>query len=265
MSPNAVSGGTLTVQGVQLECRWAGEGAPERPVIVLLHEGLGSASMWKGFPERLAHCTGSRVFAYSRQGYGQSDPAPGPREPGYMHHEGQTVLGAVLAEAGIERPILFGHSDGASIALLYAAAHPDAVAGLVLEAPHVFVEPITVRNIAVAKTLFETTDLEQKLARYHRDPAHAFWGWNAIWLDQRFLEWNIEAELSAIRCPLLLIQGLDDEYGTVAQLDAIAAATGRAEVLLLERCGHAPHRDQLDAVLAATAAFADKIPLLPVR
>jgi pimeloyl-ACP methyl ester carboxylesterase len=179
----------LTIHGVRLEIQWSGA-ATTGPVIVLLHEGLGSVAIWKDFPDRLAEATNLRVFAYSRQGYGQSDPITGPREPDYMHVEAEAVLPAVLAAAGIDRPILFGHSDGASIALIYAATHP--VTALVLEAPHVFVEPLTVESIAKAKTIYETTDLGAKLGRYHRDADQVFWGWNAIWLDPRFLAWNIE-------------------------------------------------------------------------
>jgi pimeloyl-ACP methyl ester carboxylesterase len=242
----------LTIHGVRLEIQWSGA-ATTGPVIVLLHEGLGSVAIWKDFPDRLAEATNLRVFAYSRQGYGQSDPITGPREPDYMHVEAEAVLPAVLAAAGIDRPILFGHSDGASIALIYAATHP--VTALVLEAPHVFVEPLTVESIAKAKTIYETTDLGAKLGRYHRDADQVFWGWNAIWLDPRFLAWNIEDRLPAIDCPILLIQGADDEYGTRAQLDSIAAKASGAEIVLLAACGHSPHRDQRDAVIEQTIAF----------
>ena len=248
--------GFLTVDGVQLEYRWSGQDG-NGPVIVLLHEGLGSVAMWKEFPDRLAEATGARVFVYSRQGYGQSDPIAAPREPDYMHHEAEVVLPAVLAAAGIERPILFGHSDGGSIALIHAARRP--VIGLVLEAPHVFVEALTVDSIAQAKAVFEATDLGVKLGRYHRDAAGAFWGWNDIWLDPRFLAWNIKDRLTAIACPILLLQGVDDEYGTRAQLDAIAAQTSGAEIVLLDRCGHSPHRDQQGEVLNRTAAFVQTV------
>jgi pimeloyl-ACP methyl ester carboxylesterase len=254
----------MNVNGVNLECRWTGENVGDGPVIVLLHEGLGSVALWKDFPERLAQACGLKVFAYSRQGYGASDPAPLPRQLDYMHQEGELWLGAVLRAAGIDRPILFGHSDGASIALIYAAAHPDSVTGLVLEAPHVFVEEITVRNIARAKTVYETTDLPHKLARYHSDADNAFWGWNDIWLDPRFTDWTIVDRLGAIQCPILLIQGQEDEYGTRAQLDAIADATGQAEILLLEACGHSPHRDQTEAVLQATEDFIEALTLKPL-
>jgi pimeloyl-ACP methyl ester carboxylesterase len=221
----------------------------------MLHEGLGSVSLWKDFPERLAHATDCAVFVYSRRGYGGSDPLAAKREPRYMHHEAETVLPAVLEAAGIHQPILFGHSDGGSIALLYAAKYPHGTRGLVLEAPHVFVEPLTIESIAAAKTVYSTTDLGAKLGRHHHDPDHTFWGWNDIWLDERFLHWNIEERLSSITCPLLLIQGRDDEYGTPRQLDSIARHTGLAEILLLDRCRHSPHRDQPDAVLQSTQQF----------
>ncbi|WP_395673863.1 alpha/beta fold hydrolase [Phenylobacterium sp.] len=250
--------GFIDVDGVRLECRWSG--APDAgPAIVLLHEGLGSVAMWKDFPDQLAARTGRPVFAYSRRGYGQSDPIAAPRQPDYMHVEALEVLPKVLKAAGVARPILLGHSDGGSIALIHAGAYPASTAGLVLEAPHVFVEPLTVQSIAQAKVVYETTDLPRKLGRHHRDADHAFWGWNDIWLDDRFLAWNIEASLPTIDCPILLLQGLDDEYGTRAQLDAIAAGTPDTEILMLPRCGHSPHRDQTEAVLEALETFVRRV------
>jgi pimeloyl-ACP methyl ester carboxylesterase len=246
------------ILGVPLEYRWFGSGTVPSPAIVLLHEGLGSLAMWKTFPEQLAKATGHCVFAYSRQGYGGSG-GPARREPDYMHVEARTFLPALLAAAGIERPILFGHSDGASIALLYAAAHPSDVAGLILEAPHVFVEPMTVDAIAATGPVFENTDMAAKLGRYHRDVDAVFWGWRDIWLDPRFRSWNIEAGLEAIGCPILMIQGLDDEYGSTAQLDAIVARVPGAEVLMLEACGHSPHRDQLARVIEASQTVVKSI------
>jgi pimeloyl-ACP methyl ester carboxylesterase len=247
---------TLPVAGAALEYRWAGDNDSNRPCIVLLHEGLGSTAMWKGFPDALARRTGSPVLVYSRQGYGWSAPLSGPRQPDYMHLEGEVVLPAVLDAAGVDRAVLFGHSDGASIALLGAARFPDRVAGLVLEAPHVFVEPLTIDSIAQSRRIFETTDLRDKLARYHRDPEAAFWGWNDIWLDERFRQWNIEAALAGIRAPMLLLQGRQDEYGTEAQLKAIQSqAGGPAEVVMLDNCGHSPHRDQMQMVLRHAGDF----------
>jgi pimeloyl-ACP methyl ester carboxylesterase len=246
---------TLLVDDVRLELqRWRGGGVP----ILLLHEGLGSVSMWRDFPQRLAQATAQSVLAWSRRGYGQSDPLPGRREPDYMHGEADGVARLMDALA-IERAVLFGHSDGASIALIAAARSPDRVAALILEAPHVFVEEMSIASIAKTKQLYSTTSFRQLLGRYHRDPDAVFWAWNDIWLDARFRDWSIEELLPAIRAPTLLIQGRDDEYGTLAQLDRIAAALPAIERVELERCGHAPHRDQPDAVLGATAAFLQRI------
>jgi len=172
-----------------------------------------------------------------------------------MHCEGELVLPQLLSALDIERPLLFGHSDGGSIALIYASAYPDAVSGLILEAPHVFVEDLTVRSIAAIGAAYGSGDLRARLGRHHRDPDHTFWGWNAIWLDPRFRDWNIEARLERIEAPALLLQGEEDEYGTAAQLDAIAARTPATHIALLEACGHAPHRDRREAVLEHTGAF----------
>jgi pimeloyl-ACP methyl ester carboxylesterase len=248
----------VVVDGKRLETvRYDGD--PARPPIVMLHEGLGSVSLWRDVPQKLAERTRCTAVAYSRYGYGRSDVLREKREPEYMHHEGEVVLPALLAELGIERPILFGHSDGASIALIYAGAHPEAVRALVLEAPHVFVEEISVRSIAAAKTAYATTDLPAKLARHHADAAATFYGWNDIWLDPRFRDWNIEACASRVRCPVLLIQGEADEYGTGAQLDAIAARAQDTETLLVAGAGHSPHRDAPRDVVERIGAFVDRI------
>lgn len=244
----------IAVDGVRLEFRWAGPPRDGRPPIVLLHEGLGSVSAWRDFPDTLAAVTGLPVLAYSRRGYGASDPATGPFEPDYMHIEGREVLPGLLAALSIERPILFGHSDGASIALIYAAAHPTAAA-LVLEAPHVFVEPLTVRSIDAVGPLYEQGELRRRLARHHRDADLTFHAWRNIWLDPRFADWNITDELSRIEAPILMFQGIDDEYGTMAQLDAIRDRTVHTELMMFTDCGHAPHRDRRDAVLDRTGRF----------
>jgi pimeloyl-ACP methyl ester carboxylesterase len=222
---------------------------------VFLHEGLGSVSLWRDFPTRVAERTGCGIFAYSRYGYGASEPLAEKREPDYMHREADVVLPALLSAANIERPILLGHSDGASIALLFAAAFPGRARALILEAPHVFVEDISVASIAAAKVAFETTDLPRKLARHHADVEGTFRGWSDIWLDPRFRAWNLEDELANITEPILLLQGEDDEYGTQAQLRAIETRVRDVTTVLLERCGHSPHRDRTDAVLDAIAAF----------
>ncbi|MBI2680993.1 MAG: alpha/beta hydrolase [Candidatus Solibacter usitatus] len=221
----------------------------------MLHEGLGSIALWKDFPEHLAQRTGSSVFVYSRYGHGRSDRLAEKRMVNYLHHEAEIVLPALLAEAGIRRPILFGHSDGASIALIYAGKHPDSPRALILEAPHVFVEDVSLKSIAAARIAYQTTDLANRLGRYHEHVDPMFWGWNDIWLDPGFRGWNIESYLDSVRCPVLVIQGKDDEYGTAAQIEAIQARIPAAEVLLLPRCGHSPHREQERATLDRVAEF----------
>ena len=236
--------------------RWRPAGA--QPTIVMLHEGLGSLALWKDVPQAVAERTGSTVVAYSRYGHGASEPLAAAQDVDYMHREAQRTLPALLEDLGIERPVLLGHSDGASIAVIFAGTYPDAASGLILEAPHVFVEDCSIESIAKAKAAFATTDLERRLARYHTDPARTFRGWNDIWLDPRFRAWNIEEFLGRVRVPVLVIQGTGDEYGTAAQPAAIAAATG-ARVLLLERCGHSPHRDRPGVTLRTIEAFVAEI------
>jgi pimeloyl-ACP methyl ester carboxylesterase len=223
--------------------------------IVMLHEGLGCVALWKDFPQRLADRTRHAVVAYSRYGYGGSDPFAEPRDVDYMHDEARVVLPELLSALGIERPILFGHSDGASIALLFAGFYPGLPRALILEAPHVFVEEHSIAGITQAARAYREGDLRARLARYHRDVDKTFWGWNDIWLDPRFRSWNIEANAAQVACPALLVQGRDDEYGTEAQLRSIAAAVPAASVHVLERCAHAPHRDQPGRTLDASADF----------
>lgn len=251
----------LVVQGRQLriEHQWLGSERTDRPLVVFLHEGLGSLAMWKGFPRQLVDALGWRGLVYSRPGYGRSTPrAPGEGwAPDFMHRQAQQVLPALLAALGIDGPLfLFGHSDGASIALLHAAAFPDRVAGAVVLAPHILVEDLSVASIEQAREAYAHTDLRARLARYHDDPDSAFRGWNDIWLHPDFRGWNIEAELEAIRCPLLAIQGIDDEYGTLAQVHGIAARVPGTTLLALPSCGHSPHRDQPERVIEAARAFA---------
>lgn len=243
----------IRVDGALLEVRrW--QGAEQVDPILLLHEGLGSISMWRDFPARLAEATGRTVIAWSRRGYGWSDPLAGPFEPDYMHAEAR-LLPQVMDRLGVARAVLFGHSDGGSIALIAAALMPDRATALILEAPHVMVEAITVSSIAAIGAAYRPDDLGVKLGRHHRDPDGVFRHWNDIWLDPRFRLWNIEDFLPDIAAPALLIQGLNDEYGTLDQLDRIAAVLPRTERLELPDCGHSPHRDQRDAVIAETAAF----------
>jgi pimeloyl-ACP methyl ester carboxylesterase len=247
----------VSVLGHKLEVlRIAGAGAP---TLVFLHEGLGSVAMWRDFPQKAAAATGCAAVVYSRYGYGQSDVLREARAVDYMHVEALQVLPHLLQALDISDPVLVGHSDGGSIALIHAAAN-SATRGLVVMAPHVFVEDISVKSIADAKTAFENTDLPQKLGRYHADAAKTFRGWNDIWLHPDFRSWNIEEVLPRIRCPMLAIQGFDDEYGTMAQLEAIAAQTGGPiELLRLAACGHSPHRDQPKVVIEAMSRFIDRL------
>jgi pimeloyl-ACP methyl ester carboxylesterase len=251
--------GFIELGGHRLETRWIAPTRSGRPTLVLLHEGLGSVALWRDFPDRLARRTGCGLLVYSRYGHGASTPLEAKRPIDYLQHEAEVVLPAVLRHFGIARPILFGHSDGASIALIHAGFRPGDVAGLVLEAPHVFVEDVTIAGILRAREAYRTTDLAAKLRRHHQDADRTFRGWNDVWLDPRFRTWNIEGSLPAIRCPILAIQGADDEYGTVAQLDAIAARTPATEILLLEHCGHSPHRERPDETLDHAAGFVDKM------
>jgi pimeloyl-ACP methyl ester carboxylesterase/GNAT superfamily N-acetyltransferase len=222
---------------------------------VLLHEGLGSVGLWRGFPERLAEATGRRTIAFSRYGHGQSDPAAKRRTPAFMHEEALEVLPELLAELQLPAPILVGHSDGASIALIYAAHHP--VEAVVAIAPHVFVEDLCLREIERAKTAYLETDLRDRMARHHRDPDAAFFGWNDVWLHPKFPEWNITTEVQDVRCPLLLIQGERDQYGTMAQLDAIEQrARGLVTRVHLD-CQHSPPTELSEETIAAIASFVD--------
>jgi pimeloyl-ACP methyl ester carboxylesterase len=252
----------LHAGGYRLEYDWFRPEAPVpgAPVLVLLHEGLGSLALWKQFPALLAQAAGCAVLAYSRHGYGKSDRLDAPRAVDYMHREALEVLPEVLDRLGIERPLLVGHSDGASIALILAGAGRRPLCGVVAMAPHVFVEDITVRSITEAKTAFASTDLAAKLARYHDDADATFWGWNDIWLHPDFRRWNIEACLPGIRCPLLLIQGEDDQYGTVAQVEAIARqVSGPVEIRMLPGCAHSPQVDRKQETLDAIAGFVGKL------
>lgn len=241
---------------LSLEYRWVG-GETSRPVVVFLHEGLGSVAMWKDFPQRFCERHGLRGLVYSRPGYGNSTPR-GPDErllPDFMHRQAREVLPALLAALGVERPWLFGHSDGGSIALLHAASFAENLGGVIVVAPHIFVEDLSVASIAQARQAYLSQGLRERLARYHADVDSAFWGWNDIWLDPAFRDWNIEAELDRISCPLLAVQGEDDEYGTLEQVYGIARRAPQAEVLALPRCGHSPHRDQPEALEREAGRF----------
>jgi pimeloyl-ACP methyl ester carboxylesterase len=245
---------SIEIDGARLEAqRWPGQGTP----ILLLHEGLGCIAMWRDFPEKLAAATGRPVAAWSRRGFGRSAPFAGKPALDYLHRDA-ALLPAVMDALGLERAHLFGHSDGASIALIAGGPMHARIASLIIEAPHVFVEDVTVAGVAKVRAAYETTNLKARLARYHDDADAVFRNWNDTWLDPAFRGWNIEDCLPAIAAPTLLIQGLDDEYATLAQLARIAAVVRDSERLEPERCGHSPHRDQEAVVLAATKAFLDR-------
>ena len=244
--------------------------APDRvdaPLVVFLHEGLGSVAMWKDFPQRLCDAGGLRGIVYSRPGYGRSTP----REPDeewdvdFMHRQAFEVLPAFVDAIGVtgigttpvgdRAPWLFGHSDGGSIALLYASRFPDRVAGIVVMAPHILVEDVTIDSIEAAREAYLHTDLPQRIGRYHDEVDSAFWGWNRAWLRPELKQWNIEAECARIRCPVLAIQGLADEYGTLEQVRGIARRAPQTQLLELADCGHSPHRDQPEAAIVAATTF----------
>ena len=235
-------------------------GPATRAPIVLLHEGLGSIELWRDFPQRLAASTDRAVVAYSRYGHGRSEPLTEARTADYMHAEARIVLPELLRVLGIDAPVLFGHSDGASIALIYAASMPAAVTALVLEAPHVFVEPLTIRSIERARDAAENSDLLEKLTRYHADAAATFRGWNDIWLHPEFRQWDITALLPSVATPLLVLQGRDDEYGTPAQLSAISNAIRQTATVMIDACGHSPHRSHTALVLDRARDFLAAMP-----
>jgi pimeloyl-ACP methyl ester carboxylesterase len=247
----------MFVRGIEYE--WVAPERAQAPPIVFLHEGLGSLAMWKEFPRQLCEAAGARGLVYSRPGYGRSTPRAAHERwgPDFMHRQAHEVLPALLDALQVRAPVwLFGHSDGGSIALLHAAAFPERVAGAIVVAPHIKVEEISVRSIAQAKIAYEQGDLKARLAKYHDDVDSAFYGWNDIWLDPAFRDWSIEREIASISCPLLAVQGLDDEYGTLEQIRGIARVLPmKTRLLELPACGHSPHRDQPQRVIEAVVAF----------
>ncbi len=248
-------------QCVHIEHQWLRRDDTSAPLLVFLHEGLGSVSMWRDFPAQLCDALQCRGLVYSRPGYGQSTPraADEPLAPDFMHRQAHEVLPALLQALGVDaiedKPWLLGHSDGGSIALLYAARFPEQLAGAIVLAPHILVEDISIASITEARTAFETTDLRRRLARHHADGDSTFWGWNGIWLKPAFRSWNITADLRRITCPLLAVQGVNDEYGTLEQIRGIARVAPQCQLLELAACGHAPHRDQKDRLIAAIRNF----------
>ena len=246
-----------TAAGRSLAYEWIGEARPGSLTLVFLHEGLGSIRQWRDFPARVAAASGCRALVYDRYGYGQSDVLAEPRRTvRFMHEEALRALPELLKALGVEKPLLIGHSDGASIALIYAGAGFE-VLGVAAMAPHVFIEPVCLTSIEKAAQALEATDLAQRLGRYHRDARRTFYGWADVWLDPDFKGWDIRDDyLPNIRCPVLAIQGNDDEYGTMAQLDEIARRVkGSCELLKLESCDHAPFRDQPEKTLDAVVRF----------
>ena len=251
-------------KSVRIEYQWVGTSDDERPVIVFLHEGLGSVAMWKDFPQRLCEAADCHGLVYSRPGYGRSTPRNTDEawQADFMHRQAFEVLPALLEALDIDtekhKPWLFGHSDGGSIALLFAAMYPGNTAGAIVVAPHILVEDVSISSIEKAKFAYQTTDLRSKLARFHDDVDSAFWGWNDIWLSPDFRHWNLTQAIKTIAGPLLAVQGLDDEYGTLEQIHGIKRVLPATQLLELADCGHSPHRDQPDALIAAAAAFINR-------
>jgi pimeloyl-ACP methyl ester carboxylesterase len=232
-------------------------GNPDQRPLVLLHEGLGSVSAWREFPEALHRATSRRVIAFSRLGHGRSDPPRASRTPTFFHEEALVVLPEVLCRLDAEEPILVGHSDGASIGLIHAAAHP--VRGLVLIAPHVVVEDVTLEAIREARDRFETSDLRERLARHHDDPDVAFRNWCDVWLDPAFRSWTLEADAERVTCPVLLVQGTDDPYGTLDQLDRIEVRVRGPVRRLVVPGGHRPHREAPELLVGEVTRFLEEV------
>jgi pimeloyl-ACP methyl ester carboxylesterase len=249
--------GFLELGSQRLEYRMIGPRPDAAPTLVLLHEGLGSVGLWGDFPDKLQAVTGMGVFVYSRAGYGHSDPVKLPRPLSYMHDEARDTLPRLLDAIGFQRGLLIGHSDGASIAAIYAGSHQDhRVNGLVLIAPHFFTEDSGIASIVEAKKAYETGDLRQRLTRWHKDVDNAFRGWNGAWLDPGFRQWDITEQLAYIRVPMLIVQGEDDQYGTVRQIEiASQECYCPVEVALLPNVKHSPPREAPEATLKAIAEF----------
>src|SRR5438477_1342262 len=253
--------GLLTIGGSDLEYRLIGPPPDQAPTIVMLHEGLGSAALWGDFPDRLQAATGAGVFVYSRGGYGASSPVELPRPLDYMQSEALDVLPKLLEKIGFRRGLLVGHSDGASIAAIYAGGVQDhRVRGVVLIAPHFVVEDVSVASIAAIKTAYESTDLRAKLARWHKDVDNAFHGWNGAWLHPEFRRWDISEYRAYIRVPVAIIQGATDQYGTIRQIEiAQQECYCPVDVTIIPRAGHSPHREAPEVTLHAISEFAERI------
>jgi len=256
-------------RSVRIEYRWLSRERTESPLVVFLHEGLGSVAMWKDYPQRLCDAGGYRGLVFSRQGYGRSTPRTRSErwDVDFMHRQAEQFLPRLFDRLGIEHegdaPWLFGHSDGASIALIHAATHAAGVRGVIAVAPHIFVEDLSIRSIEAAREQYRSTHIRARLARYHDDVDSAFFGWNDIWLDPRFRGWSIEAMLPSIACPVLAVQGIRDEYGTLAQVAGIRERVAQAEVVVLDDCRHSPHRDQPLALTRAVTDFIARHAMAP--
>ena len=254
-------------RSVDIEYLWIGADRNQAPLIIFLHEGLGSLEMWRDFPQRLCDAVGCRGLVYSRPGYGRSTPRAADEvwDTDFMHRQAHEVLPALLDALGIDPetdPLwLLGHSDGGSIALLHAAKYSRCIQGLVVLAPHIMVEDISITSIEQARIAYETKDLRERLGRYHADPDSAFWGWNGIWLNPVFRSWSIKDEIRSIHCPVLAVQGYDDQYGTMAQIREIARLVPTTRLLELEDCAHSPHKDQPTPLIASIPDFIHK----PIR
>jgi pimeloyl-ACP methyl ester carboxylesterase len=253
--------GFLTIGASDLDYRMIGPAPDAAPTIVMLHEGLGSVGLWGDFPDKLQIATGAGVFVYSRAGYGASTPVKLPRPLDYMHIEALDVLPKLLEAIGFRRGLLVGHSDGASIAAIYAGAHQDhRVQGVAMIAPHFVVEDISVTSIAEIKQGYETSELKSKLARWHRDVDNAFYGWNDAWLDPKFRSWDISEYLAYIRVPVAILQGADDQYGTIRQIEiAQEECYCPVDVTVIPDAGHSPHREAPEATLHAISEFANAV------
>lgn len=244
------------IDGTPLEVVWHGPPPDAATTLVFLHEGLGSAAIWRDFPRLLAAETGCAALVSSRRGYGSSGPATLPRPTRYLHHEAQVVLPELLRTLNVQQHVLIGHSDGGSIALIYAAQPQIGLKGAITEAAHVFKEQLSHDGILEAREAYQSGDLRRRLSRYHQDVDNAFWGWNDVWLSEEFWHWNLEQFLPSIRVPLLVIQGEQDQYGTVRQVQAIVdGAGGPADPLILPDCAHIPHREAAEATFQAMSRF----------
>ncbi len=258
---NLAPTGFLRIGASDLEYRMIGPVPAEAPTLVMLHEGLGSAGLWGDFPDKLAAATGAGVFVYSRAGYGASTPVKLPRPLDYMHIEALDILPKLLDAAGFRRGLLVGHSDGASIAAIYAGGIQDhRVRGVAMIAPHFIVEDISVASIAEIKQAYETAGLKAKLERWHSDVDNAFYGWNGAWLDPKFRSWDISEYLAYIRVPIAILQGADDRYGTLRQAEiAEEECYCPVEVTIIPGAGHSPHREAPEATLQTISEFANRI------